>query len=161
MIRILTAISLAASVSACNIGENSDPIPSPGETVVQLLELYAVAGQQPEDRSEKDIQNEVNRQRLAVLFTDLEDHDRFLADIYVGFLVGALARYQTRLFATVEGTRATVTAGKVVVMMQLVNKQWKIVLTDSIPPEIKQRAAEERQKMQRTDTPIAITPPGE
>ena len=78
--------------------------------------------------------------------SDLNSHDSFTSNLYVGFIVGALARYQTRLMVTQKGDRAEVMAGKVRVVMKRSDNKWRFVLSESIPEVIKRRAAEEKQR---------------
>ncbi len=119
--------------------------PSPGDTVLKLLDLHGLAGKLPEERTRESSEAEVDRAKLAALIVDLDDHDPFIADIYVGFVLGVLASHQARLFVTVEGSRAEVAAGRASVKMRLVDSSWKIVLGESVPREIKERALVEKK----------------
>ena len=118
---------------------------SPGDTVLKLLDLHNLAGKLPEERTKESSEAEVDRAKLAALIMDLDEHDPFIADIYVGFVLGVLASHQARLFVTVEGSRAEVAAGRALVKMRLVDGNWKIVLGESVPREIKKRAFVEKR----------------
>ena len=126
---------------ACSAEKASNP----GDTVLKLLDLHNLAGKLPEERTKESSEAEVDRAKLAALIMDLDEHDPFIADIYVGFVLGVLARHQARLFVTVEGSRAEVTAGRAGVKMRLVDGNWKIVLGESVPREIKERAIVEKK----------------
>ena len=119
--------------------------PSPGDTVLKLLDLHNLAGKLPGERTKENREVEVDRAKLAALIVDLDDHDPFIADIYVGFVLGVLASHQARLFVPVEGSRAEVAAGRASVKMRLVDGNWKIVLGESVPLEIKERAIVEKK----------------
>ncbi|MDD5306239.1 MAG: hypothetical protein PHU25_02850 [Deltaproteobacteria bacterium] len=142
-IAALAAIPLAAMVlfSACS---RKALAPSPADTARELLALHGLVGRQPEDRSEADRKRPVDRKALTALFSDYATTDPFLADLYVGFLVGALARNQGDLRVTVQGKRAVVQAGKLGVALELRERTWLISLAASVPDGIKRRALEEK-----------------
>ncbi len=127
---------------AANRGEH------PLQAVERLLSLHDLNGRQPEERSAKSRNREVDRGRLEALVSDLNNHDSFTSNLYVGFIVGALARYQTRLMVTQKGDHAEVMAGKVRVVMRRSDNKWRFVLSESIPEVIKQRAAEEKKRFE-------------
>jgi hypothetical protein len=139
----ITALLLAA----CN-GEpaGSGAPPDPRDTARALLALHELDGVQPAQRSDEAKGTDVHRDALAELIADLESTDRFTADLYVGFVVGALARHQTRLFVAREGSRATVSAGKARIAMRLEQGRWRILLAESVPDEIKRRASQAKQE---------------
>jgi hypothetical protein len=118
----------------------SDPI----ATVHQLLRLHGLLGKQPEERSHKTKNREVSMASLTPLFVNLEKHDPFLRDLYVGFVVGALARYQGKLFISKHGNEAEVRAGNLTVTMKLKDGHYKVDLEKTIPAAIKQRANREK-----------------
>ena len=122
-----------------------DAVADPRETTRALLALHELEGKQPEDRSDDTKRAEVHREALSELIADLDRTDRFIADLYVGFVVGALARHQTRLFVTREGSRAVVSAGKARIVLRLAQGRWRIVLAESVPPEVKRRAVEAKR----------------
>ena len=62
--------------------------PSPGDTVLKLLDLHNLAGKLPGERTKENREVEVDRAKLAALIVDLDEHDPFIADIYVGFVLG-------------------------------------------------------------------------
>ena len=130
---------------------NGDPVsaeigPDPMTTVRELLQLHSLLGRQPEERSEKAKNKEISTASLEPLFVNLDTHDPFLRDLYIGFVVGALARNQGRLFVTKRDNRADVRAGKLTVKMVQAKDRYKIDLDKTIPPEIKKRAAEEKTR---------------
>ena len=61
-------------------------------------------------------------------------------------MVGALARFQDKLVATAGGGRATVIAGRARIALRLAGESWQIVLEESVPQEIKDRAAIEKRR---------------
>jgi hypothetical protein len=153
MKRLLAILSALAIVGcfACS----AKKAPNPGDTVLKLLDLHDLAGKLPEERTKESSEAEVDRSKLAALIVDLDDHDPFIADIYVGFVLGVLASHQARLFVTVEGSRAEVAAGKAVVKMRFVDDNWKIVLGESVPREIKERAIVEKKNYEEAKAAAA------
>ncbi len=140
-------VSVALLAIACTSSSRPTPSPSgsdPLATVRDLLRLHDLLGKQPEERSDKTRNTKVKRSALNPLFTDLEDPGPFLSDLYVGFVVGALARNQGRLFVSRQGGRAEVTAGKARIVLKLAGNRFRIVLSESIPEDIKKRAAQEK-----------------
>ena len=145
----LLMLSAALLISCANERQKA---PGPGSpdpllTVETLLELHNLRGKQPEERSVEILRKQVAREDLEKLIVDFKKHDPFIGNLYVGFVVGALSRYQTRLHLTVKGKRAAVRAGKVQVVMRLVGDVWLVVLEDSVPFEIKARAREEKLRL--------------
>ncbi len=138
------AVAVLLLVAACK--EGSKPAkeqtgPNPLATVRELLRLHDLVGRQPEERSDETKKKEVDRSSLGTLIADLDAEDRFISDVYVGFVIGALARNQGRLFVSRKGETAYVTAGTVKVVLRLQGGIWKIVLSETIPAEIKKQAA--------------------
>lgn len=145
------AILLCASiafVASCRNGENDygTPAPDPTSAVVELLVLHDMLGKQPEERTEQSRKKEVNREKLADLFTDMVGRDRFLTDLYVGFVAGAIARNQKRLSVRTNGDKAEIAAGKATIVMRLADGRWRISLDESVPEEIKKLAAAEKAR---------------
>ena len=138
---VVFTVSLIVAGFACS----AEKPPNPGDTVLKLLDLHNLAGKLPEERTKENAEAEVDRAKLAALIADLDEHDPFIADIYLGFVLGVLASHQARLFVTVEGYRAEIAAGRASVKMRLVDGNWKIVLGESVPPEIKERALLEKK----------------
>ncbi len=134
---------------------SAENAPNPGDTVLKLLDLHNLAGKLPEERTKESSEAEVDRAKLAALIVDLDEHDSFIADIYVGFLLGVLASHQARLFVTVEGSHAEVTAGRAGVKMRLIDGNWKIVLGESVPREIKERAIVEKKNYEEAKAAAA------
>ncbi len=147
---IFSALALVGGF-ACS----TQKAPSPGDTVLKLLDLHNLAGKLPEERTKENREVEVDRAKLAVLILDLDEHDPFIADIYVGFVLGVLASHQARLFVTVEGSRAEVAAGRAGIKMRLVDGNWKIVLGESVPREIKERAIVEKKNYEEAKATAA------
>lgn len=139
---------LSLLVLACGEDPRPDPadVPDPLATARELLALHDVLGRQPEDRPDETRAAAIDRQALARLIADLEGRDPFVTDLYVGFVVGALARFQDKLVATAGGGRATVIAGRARIAMRLAGESWQIVLEESVPQEIKDRAAAEKRR---------------
>jgi hypothetical protein len=141
------------SVACVDAKQTSDPTnPDPTITVNELLWLHGLLGKQQEDRSHQTKSIEVDMASLETLFVNLEKHDPFLRDVYVGFVVGALARYQGKLFVSKHENEADVRAGNLTVRMKLENDRYKIDLEKTIPAAIKQRAAEEKSRHAKSPT---------
>jgi hypothetical protein len=142
---------LIALMAACTGDPKQAPDqhgPDPMITVHELLRLHDLLGKQPEERSQKTKTKEVPTASLKPLFVNLENSDPFLRQLYVGFVVGALARYQGRLFVSKHGNRAEVSAGKLKVAMKLKDGRYKIDLEKTIPEVIRQRAKIEKTRYQ-------------
>jgi hypothetical protein len=150
--RAPVGVLLACLSLAWGCAEEPDPeavaVPDPLQTARDLLALHDVLGRQPEERPDRAKQEPVDRRALAALISDLDGRDPFVTDLYVGFVVGALARYQKKLVATASAGRATVVAGRARVAMRLEGERWKVVLEESVPAEIKERAAAEKRRFE-------------
>lgn len=127
--------------------------PDPLVTVESLLKLHDVWRKQPEERTRESRQRPVDKGALRELVYELEKEDPFFANLYVGFVVGALARYQTRLGVIVRGDRAEVQAGALQVVMRRVDRSWRVDLERTIPEPIKARARAEKRRMAGAPTP--------
>jgi hypothetical protein len=134
---------LVASIGACS----PNPPPRPHDTVRDLLELHGLWGKTPEDRDEAERRKPPDALRLAPLFTDIEKEDPFLANLYVGFLAGALARHQDHLVYAAEGDTVEVRAGDVRIVMHRMGDRYRIALNKSIPRLIRQRAEAELEHL--------------
>lgn len=139
----MMAAGIAVGLAAC--GKGDAKAGEPVDSVHRLLALHDLEGKALQDRSEESRDKEVERSALEALVLDLGDHDPFIADIYLGFVLGALAQNQDKLFVEKSGSEATVHAGRARVSMRLVDGGWKIVLAGSVPDEIKERAAVEKE----------------
>ncbi len=140
-------IGVVYAAVGCGTGDTAAPTgPDPRVAAHDLLALHGLVGRQPEERSEQEREQEIDPQALGRLIADLEEHDPFLADIYVGFVLGVLARHQTRLVVDRLGSRAVIIAGKARIVVVLDAGSWKIVLGESVPDEIKRRALEEQRR---------------
>lgn len=146
---LAAAGALVAALGACAEPPAGAPVaagPDPLATAQGLLELHGLSGRQPEERPEDLRDAPVPRERLARFAADLDARDPFLTDLYVGFVVGALARHQGRLFIERQGNRAVISAGDARIALVLAPSGWQVVLEESVPDEIKRRAAEEHQR---------------
>lgn len=130
--------------------EPAPPTPPPSDAVTavaeRLLEAHHLLGRQPEELTPGEKAAPVDGSALAPLVADPGDHDPFIGDLYVGFVVGALARHQGRWVTSIDGDRATIAAGDVRVALVRRGGAWKIDLAASIPDVIKARAAEEKAR---------------
>ena len=129
------------------------PHPAPDEerdplaTTSKLLEAHGLVGRTPDQRSPAERDRPIDKALLRPLFSDLDDYEPFIADIYVGFVVGALAEHQKRLFVSRQGLRSRVSAGQLDVQLKLEEGRWRIILAETIPEVIKKRAAAEKQRV--------------
>jgi hypothetical protein len=119
------------------------------ETIDALLELHGLRGLMPEERSREVRARAVDESALEALFWDYRARDPFLTSLYVGFVVGALARHQHILAMTKRGHRATVHAGDLAVQMSYNSHdhRWQIVLDKTIPETVKARARVEKARL--------------
>jgi hypothetical protein len=143
---------ITALLAACTMDTKQAPDPSgpdPMATVRELLRLHDLLGKQPEERPHKTKNKEVSTASLEPLFVNLETYDPFLRELYVGFVVGALARYQGRLFISKHENEAAVSAGNLKVRMKLKDHRYKIDLEKTIPDAIRQRANKEKNRYQK------------
>jgi len=143
VIALLLAMGLAIALAACR--EGGAKADEPVVAVHKLLALHDLEGKTPRERTEESRDREVERGTLREFIADMDDHDPFIADIYLGFVLGVLSSNQSKLFVEREGARATVHAGRARVAMRLVDGEWKIVLSESVPDEIKERSAVEKK----------------
>jgi hypothetical protein len=127
--------------------------PDPLVTVESLLKLHDVWRRQPEERSSAARRRPVDEDALKGLVYDYGKMDPFFANLYVGFVVGALARYQTRLGVTVRGDRAEVQAGALQVVMRRVDRSWRVDLARTVPEQIKARARAEKRRLAGASSP--------
>ncbi|MCU0663308.1 MAG: hypothetical protein MUC50_13405 [Myxococcota bacterium] len=131
-------------------GCNNQPLPTPQDTVRDLLELHGLWGRAPQERSLAEREKAVEKERLFPLFTDLAQEDPFLAHLYLGFVVGALARHQQHLVYTAEGSTVEVRAGDVRISMHRGENRFRIALSESIPQIVRQRAEAEKERLVAT-----------
>jgi hypothetical protein len=144
-VRLPLAVALTVLVAASACERDKDRTADPAGTASALLSLHDLAGRQPEERPKEILDREVDRAALRALVADLDEHDKFISDIYLGFVVGALARNQRGLFVTTRGDDAAIEAGKATIRLKLVGSSWKIILDASVPDEIKERAAAQKK----------------
>ena len=143
-LRVALAI---AFVAGCKTGAERPaqaPGPDPMTTVRSLLSLHDLLGKQPEERGASARSKPPDPAELNRLFADYDRLDPFLGNLYVGFVTGALARNQGRLFVSRQGDRAEVSAGRLRVIMKRSEGRYRIVLEKTVPYEIKARAAREK-----------------
>jgi hypothetical protein len=121
------------------------------ETIDALLELHGLRGIMPEERPREVRDRAVDESALKKLFWDYGSEDPFLTNLYVGFVVGALARNQHALAMTQRGQRATVYAGGLAVHMSYNTRshKWQIMLDRTIPANVKKRALAEEARLVR------------
>lgn len=149
LLTVLVVLALACGEE----GQKSPPdVPDPLIAARELLALHDLLGRQPDERTAESQEQEIDRAALTRLVADLEHREPFISDLYVGFVVGALARFQDRLVATVIGSRATIVAGRARIVLQLDNGKWKFVLEESVPAEIKERATAEKRRYEAAQT---------
>lgn len=143
------ALMPAVFAAACGEGRPDEQASAPEETgprpaVQELLAAHHLLGKQPEQRTDKEREADVDEETVSRFFADSRDFDPFIADLYRGFVLGALARHQSRLFIDTRGSKATVHAGGAAVVMSLEGGRWRVVLKESIPAAIAERAAREK-----------------
>lgn len=149
---IVLGMVAVALFSPADKDDPSHP-PDPLETVRGLLDLHGLAGRQPEERPADLREKPVEPAALARFVADLDGRDAFLTDLYAGFVVGTLARHQDRLFLERRGPRTVISAGNARVVLALTGEGWKVVLEESIPDEIRRRAAEEHRRFLAAPSP--------
>lgn len=145
-LKLIVGITSLFGVLLCGCSDShqaSDPL----DTVSELLAVHGLAGKDRATRSRTDRETRVNPEVLQRLIVDYRAHDPFLAELYVGFVVGALARYQGRLVVERDDERAFVSAGRVSLVMLLGNAGWQIHLDRSIPESIKAKAKLEQARI--------------
>ena len=140
------ALALAAA-GACRSGgeEGADGVRAAAE---KLLALHGLLGRQPEELSRAERDAPVDRKAVAGLVADVGSCDEFISDLYVGFVVGALAKHQGRWTTAMDGAQAIVAAGDARILFVREDGAWKVSLAASVPDEIKKRAAEEKQRFE-------------
>ena len=131
----------------CASGESSATAPI--TTIDVLLEFHGMRGRMPEERPREARQKAVDENALKQFFLDFESEDPFLANLYVGFVVGALARHQHALVMTQKGNRVVVHAGDLPVAMTYHKGKWLIILKKTIPQSIRRRAEAEKERLSR------------
>lgn len=121
----------------------SDPL----DTVSELLAVHGLAGKDKTTRSRADRETRIDPEVLQRLIVDYRAFDPFLSDLYVGFVAGALARYQGRFVVERDAKHARVSAGRVTLVMVLGHAGWQIHLGRSVPESIKARAKLEQARI--------------
>ncbi|MBN2527792.1 MAG: hypothetical protein JXR76_15490 [Deltaproteobacteria bacterium] len=136
---ILLATGIAA-LSSCS----DQPPMSPAETTLKLLALHGLLGKNPSERSPEEKNTLVNSDELKSLFVDLDRFDKFTGELYVGIILGALARNQSQLVENRQKTTAEIIAGKATIHLDRVENVWKINLNKTIPQPMKEQAQKEK-----------------
>ncbi|NLN63745.1 MAG: hypothetical protein GX146_12830 [Myxococcales bacterium] len=151
----LSACLFLITLSACRSAPSDAPglASTPTDVAWALLELHGLKGRLPEDRPRDVVDRLVPREKLQPLFLDLDEFDPFIGDLYVGVIVGALARHQDRLFASASREDATLTAGQSVIHLRKDQGGWKVHLEKSIPEEMKARAQAEKARYENARVP--------
>lgn len=151
MVRMVGKWTLPAVVmilAGCNIlSEDVESRPSPSDTLAQILRMHGVEGRSLNERPPEFQKAAVDREVLSRIFMDYAAEDPFLANLYVGFIVGVLAEHQNTLQVKTKGLRSEVRAGKARIFMHLHDKFWRISLTESIPDAVKARAKMEKLRV--------------
>jgi hypothetical protein len=148
--RIVSALAIFAACGGwmgCSMSDKDSVRPDPLVTVRQILALHGLEGRSPDNRPEAFRNAEVDPEALGRLFFDYHREDPFLANLYVGFIVGALAVNQHTLQVFEQGLKAEIRAGKVRVSMRFSDGAWRVSLADSIPDGVKARAKMEKLKV--------------
>jgi hypothetical protein len=136
------------SVGGCDrFQSESTERPSPLDTANKILALHGLAGKTPEARPPQVRKTIPNPETLKQLFLDYDKEDPFLANLYVGFVVGALSVNQRNLHVFQESHRAEIKAGNARISMHLLGGAWRVSLAESVPEVIKARAKMEKLKV--------------
>jgi len=142
---IAAAFLAIAATGACrDRADDGAGAAGPRATAERLLELHGLLGRQPEELTPEQKGATVDRAAVAGLVADLGAYDEFTGDLYVGFVVGALAEQQGRWTTAMDGARALIAAGNARILFVRRNGAWKVDLAASVPDVIKERAAEEK-----------------
>jgi len=119
---------------------------APLAVVRALLKQHGLLGRTPEERTLRERETPVERSLIEPLFADLGREELFLEEIYIGFIVGVLARHQDNLMVDVTGSRASVQAGAATVVLVKKDEQYRIVLQESVPEGVRKRALQEQER---------------
>lgn len=141
-VSLFISLALLTAQLACN----AQPPMTPAETTLHLLAVHGLLGKSPGDRSAKDKNTLVDSDELIGMFVDLNQYDKFTGELFTGIILGALATNQSRLEESRTAQSAQVTAGRLVIHLDLVNNVWKINLGKTIPEKLKARATMEKQR---------------
>ena len=145
LIVFFVAVTLMVS---CGGDKDQDKTDGPLKTAKELLQLHGLLGVQPEQRSEELRKREVDPKALEDLVADLDGQEKFLTDLYIGFVLGALARNQDTLSVSVGSSRARIMAGNLKIWFVMKNGRWKVSLSETVPNEVKKRALEEKAQLE-------------
>ncbi|MCK9462332.1 MAG: hypothetical protein M0R80_22125 [Proteobacteria bacterium] len=140
---VVAAFVALAAAGACQRG-GEEGAAGPRAAAEDLLALHGLLGRQPESFTEEERSAPVDRGAVAQLVSDLGAYDEFTGDLYVGFVVGALATQQGRWTTSMDGDRAVVAAGQARIAFVRRGGAWKVELAASVPEPIRKRAAEEK-----------------
>jgi hypothetical protein len=148
--RITTVAALAVALIAAGACRSGDEEGAGGPRAIaeRLLALHGLLGRQAEELSQAERDAPVDREAVAGLVDDVGAYDEFISDLYVGFVVGALAKSQGRWTTAMDGERALIAAGDARVYFVRSGGAWKVSLAASVPDVIKERAAEEKRRFE-------------
>jgi hypothetical protein len=140
----MAALVLAVvAAAACKGAEGAQ---GPRAAAERLLQLHGLLGRQPEELTQAEKDAPVDRKAVAGLVDDVGAYDEFISDLYVGFVVGALAKHQGRWTTAMDGAQAIIAAGGARILFVRKDGAWKVSLAASVPDEIRKRAAEEKRR---------------
>ncbi len=145
----LILLLIAATITNCSFTKTEGSVSEPLFTVEQILKLHGMHGRSAEQRPQDVRNSPIDREKLASLFIGYEKEDPFLADLYVGFVAGALAASQKNLEVFETGKKAEIKAGRLTVHMYLKNGTWKVSLAETVPNEIKIKAKQIRSEQEK------------
>ena len=143
---IVALLAIAGAFGCRAEGDDVGAATGPRATAESLLALHGLRGRQPEDLTRDEKNAPVDRAAIAALVADVAAYDEFTGDLYVGFVVGALAKHQGRWTTAMDGAQALIAAGDARILFVRSGGKWKVDLAASVPDEIKKRAAEEKQR---------------
>ena len=149
----LLSMTAAALIGCGAPREDVPPAPSPMESLEALLALHGVLGRSLDERPEAFKKAPVERKALTKWVLDYTEQDPFLADLYVGFVVGVTAANQHSMEIAVRGSRAEVKTGRAKIVLYLRGNIWRVSLSESIPAEIKARAMQEKLRVAENAPP--------
>jgi len=154
------AVILVCTVAAwgCNNfgGRDEEVAKGPLQTARALLEAHDLLGKLPSQRSPEKAQKEVAEETLRLWIQDVDKFDPFIAKLYVGFVLGALANHQDRLSVEQTGSKATIHAGSLPIRLVKEAGTWRISLAYTIPDEIAKRAEKEKARVMGAARPVTV-----
>jgi hypothetical protein len=144
---IAAALFAIAAAGACrDRADDGAGTAGPRAAAERLLALHGLLGRQPGELTQEERDAPVDREAIEGLVADVGAYDGFTGDLYVGFVVGALARQQGRWTTAMDGARALVAAGEARILFVRRDGAWKVDLGASVPDVVKRRAADEKRR---------------